>query len=53
MNRVTITLYLVAGYLVVLGVEDDVDDEFVYLYVIVNSLGGGFPLEGNVYNEHD
>lgn len=42
-----------AGYLVVVGVEDDVDDEFVDLYVIANSLGGGFPLEGNAYNEHD
>ena len=42
-----------AGYLVVVGVEDDVDDGVVDLYVMVNSLGGGFELEDNVYNEHD
>ena len=38
---------------VMIGVEDDVDDEFVYLYVMVVELGGRFPLEGNVYNKHD
>lgn len=43
-----------AGYLVVVGVEDNVDDKFVDPYVFVDFLGGWyvFPLEGNVYNKH-